>query len=180
MQSYVFLLDVVDFAQFFSPHVLHLLRLQAPYLNLLRHLGLLEALRQVTGLLRVPIHRARGLAVTVARNHETLPAEHPEEEVQGRGGDVVLAAQFHGAVHHPLNVNEAAAHEGAVVRAEEALGADGGRNILQLRGVVELTAAEADRRAAEERGLSAAQHDDDFCGERRRGIGSRCVKLQEG
>lgn len=127
-------------------------------LDLASDLRLLKALGQVTRLLRVPVHRAWRLAVAVADNHEALPAEHPQEEVEGWGGDVVLAAQLDGAVHHPLDVDEADEHEGAVVGAKEALGARGGRDVLQLRGVVELTTAEAHLGAAEERGLRATKH----------------------
>jgi hypothetical protein len=135
-------------------------------LDLLRHLGLLEVLRQVAGLLRVPVYRTRWLAIAVARNHEALPAEHPQEQVQRRGGDVVLAAKLDGTVHHPLNVDETANREGAVVGSEETLRTGGGGDVLQLWRVVQLTAAEAYRGTAEERRLSAAQHNAAWLGER--------------
>ena len=128
------------------------------FLDRLRYLRRHEAVRKVAGLLSVPVHRARRLAVAVASNHEALPAEHPEEEVERWGRDVVVTAQLDGAVHHPLDVNQTAAHQRTIVSAKEAFCTGGSRDIRQLWRVVQVTTAEAHRSPAEERGLSAAQH----------------------
>ncbi|GET89472.1 hypothetical protein, conserved [Leishmania tarentolae] len=128
-------------------------------LNRLGDLRLLEALRQITSLLGVPVYMTRWFAVTVAHDHKALPAEHPQKKVQCGGGDVILPPQLNGTVHHPLNVNQARHGEAAVVGAEEALCGRRRRDVLKLGRVVELAAAEAHRRASEERSGSATQHD---------------------